>query len=125
MYQVSPYLSDSINSNFIQSEIEGGVCLHQVPPDTVFEVRTRNHLYTIVHKGSGEAWISGHHEFCPQPVLVQILGSTWGGSMLKTSYIGRGMRLEFISPDHITVTTSPIEDVTEVGTCPDFADRAA
>ncbi|HYW42154.1 MAG TPA: hypothetical protein VE959_04815 [Bryobacteraceae bacterium] len=113
MYNVSPYLSDAINHNLVQSEIEGGVCLHEVPSETVLEVRTQNHLYTIVHKGAGQALISGHPEFCPEPLLVQIHGSTWGGSMLKTFYIGRGMRLEFQPPECLTITTSPVLEIRE------------
>ena len=32
--------------------------------------------------------------------LVKIEGSNWGGSMLKPSYVGRGMHLEFRHPDY-------------------------
>jgi len=94
-FGLSPYFSDSINRNVVESEILGGVNLRDVPPDTVIEVETQNHTYTIVHKGWGQALISGHPDFCPDPVLVEIHGSTWGGSLLKQSYIGRGMHLEF------------------------------
>ena len=105
--------SDRVNGNLAQSQIEGGVDLRHVPADTVFHVRTRNHSYTIVNKGSGWAWICGHPEYCPEPVLVQITGSTWGGSMLKDSYIGRGMRLEFQQEAQRPITTSPILEIEE------------
>jgi hypothetical protein len=109
----SEHWSDSINSNLAQSEIEGGVDLTQVPAETVLEVRTKNTVYTIVTKGSNLAMISGHPEYCPQPVLAHIKGSTWGGAMLKEHYIGRGMRLEFQLDDSRPVLTSRILEIEE------------
>jgi len=106
-----PNFAPAVNRNVVQSEVEGGVHLQDVPPDTVLEVETRNHTYTIVPRGSGRALISGHPKFCPDPVLVQIQGSTWGGAMLKQAFIGRGMHLEFRHPVYLSVTTSPILDV--------------
>jgi hypothetical protein len=104
----SPHLSDSVNRRIVQSEIEGGVHLGDVPPGTVLEVETQNRAYTIQYQGSGKAMISGHPVFCPEPVLVTIHGSTWGGSMLKAGFIGRGMHLEFGHPKYDPITTSVI-----------------
>ena len=109
-----PHLSDAINRNVVESEVLGGVHLRDVPPGTVLEVQTENRCYTIVHKGWGDAMISGHPHFCPEPILVHISGSTWGGAMIKQSFIGRGMHLEFRQADHHPVTTSRIVDVREV-----------
>lgn len=109
----SPHLSDAVNHRILQSEVEGGVHLGNVPVGTVLEVRTQNRAYTIHYKGDNQALISGHPVFCPEPVLVTIHGSTWGGSMLKEHFIGRGMHLEFRHPVYEPITTSRIEDVTE------------
>jgi hypothetical protein len=106
-----PNFGDAVNRNVVQSEIEGGVHLNDVPPDTVLEVHTKNHVYTIVHKAWGQALISGHPEYCPSPVEVQIHGSTWGGSMIMTKYLGRGMHLEFAHPVHQIIITSRILDI--------------
>lgn len=111
LFGLSPHFSDAINRNVVESEILGGVHLRDVPPETVLEVQTQNHTYTIVHKGWGQALISGHPEFCPDPVLVQIHGSTWGGSLLKQSFIGRGMHLEFTHPEYSPIITSRIVEV--------------
>jgi len=46
-------------------------------------------------------------------VLVDIHGSTWGGSMIRERFIGRGMHLEFGHPDFWRITTSRILDVQE------------
>ncbi|HEV3331796.1 MAG TPA: hypothetical protein VG096_12480 [Bryobacteraceae bacterium] len=110
-FGLSPYFSDDVNRNVVESEILGGVNLQDVPPETVLEVETQNHTYTIVHKGWGQALISGHPNFCPDPVLVQIHGSTWGGSLLKQSFIGRGMHLEFRHPEFLPIITSRIVEV--------------
>lgn len=113
LFTPSPYFDDRVNSNIIQSQIEGGVHLSHLPPGTVLEVETQNRAYTIYYRGSGQALICGHPVFCPEPVLVNIHGSTWGGSMLKERFIGRGMRLEFGHPGNDPITTSVILDVRE------------
>src|ERR1700730_5760737 len=92
-------LSDQINGNIIRSEVEGGVYLRDLPDESTLEVETRNRWYTLIVLGDGEALISGHPQFCPEPVLVRISGSNWGGSMLKAAYLGRGMHMEFRHPD--------------------------
>lgn len=113
LFEPHPNLSDAINRNIIQSEVEGGVHLRNLPGGTVLQVQTQNHLYTIVSQGECEAWISGHPVFCPDPVLVSIHGSTWGGSMIREHYIGRGMHLEFGHPDYLAITTSRILDIQQ------------
>jgi hypothetical protein len=111
LFQPSPHLSDAVNRNIVQSEIEGGVHLRDVLPGTVLEVETENRAYTIRYEGCGRAFISGHPVFCPEPTLVTIHGSTWGGSMIKSDYIGRGMHLEFGHPTYMPITTSMIVQV--------------
>ncbi len=114
MFMPHPNLSDDINRNIVQSEIEGGVLLSALPPATVLQIETQNHRYTAVLLGGSEALISGHPEFCPEPVQVAISGSTWGGAMLKQRYIGRGMHLEFCHPGYRTpIVTSRIQEIRE------------
>src|SRR5438045_7942701 len=98
-----PNLSDRVNHNIIQSEVEGGVHLSTLPRDARLEMLTQHHAYTMVHLGEGEMLIWGHPEFCPEPVVVKLTGSNWGGTMLKAGYIGRGMRLEFRHPEYTTL----------------------
>ena len=109
----STHLCDSVNRRIVQSEIEGGVHLRDVIPGTVLEVFTQNRAYIIQYQGCGQALISGHPVFCPEPLLVNIHGSTWGGSMLKERFIGRGMCLEFAPPTNQAITTSMIVEVCE------------
>ena len=105
-------LSDQINGNIIRSEIEGGVYLRDLPEESTLEVATQNRRYTLVVRGDGQALISGHPEFCPEPVEVRIHGSNWGGSMLKAAYLGRGMHPEYRHPKYRgPIVTSPIVDI--------------
>jgi hypothetical protein len=114
LFTPHPNLSDSINHNIAQSEIEGGVYLSQLHAGSSLEIQTRHRSYTVISCGGGLALISGHPEFCPRPVLVRILGSNWGGSMLKTSFIGRSMHLEFRHPKYRTpIVTSTIQEIRE------------
>jgi hypothetical protein len=107
-----PNLSDEINHNIAQSEIEGGVYLKDLPDESILEIETQNRSYTLVNRGQGQALICGHPEFCPQPVLVRIEGSNWGGSMLKASFLGRGMHLEFRHPEYQRpIVTSRIMEI--------------
>src|SRR5678815_2136352 len=110
MFRPHQNLSDEINRNIIRSEIEGGVYLRDLPAAAKVEVQTRNRYYTIISRGDGSAWISGHPEFCTE--LVQICGCNWGGSMLKIAYLGRGMHLEFRHPQYEgPIVTSAIVDI--------------
>ena len=43
-------LSDQINGNIIRSEIEGGVDLRHLPPESTLEVETRNRAYIIANQ---------------------------------------------------------------------------
>ena len=111
LFRPLPVFSDAINSNIVQSEVEGGVYLDDLPEGYELEIETENHAYRVVNQSKGKALISGHPKFCPSPVLVSIHGSSWGGSMLKMAYIGRGMHLEFRHPEYRIITTSRIRDI--------------
>ena len=115
LFKPHPHLSDQINSNIIQSEIEGGVYLTDLPDESTLEVETQNHFYTLVNRGDGKVLISGHPEFCPEPVLVKVHGCTWGGSMIKVKFVGRGMHLEFRHPDFDRpIITSSIVEIRQL-----------
>jgi hypothetical protein len=116
VFAPNPHLSETINRNIIQSEIEGGVSMQNLPKGAVVEIETQNRIYTLVSCGAGDALLHGHPMFCPEPVLVTIHGSTWGGSMLKHQFIGRGMHLEFGHPAYAgPIITSRIVDIRPAG----------
>lgn len=106
-----PNLSDAINGRIIESEIEGGVYLDHLLPGEVLEIETKDWICRLEYLGDRRACISGHARFCPHPVEVAVCGSTWGGSLLKQHFIGRGMHLEFIHPVHQRILTSRIVEI--------------
>lgn len=114
MFTQHPNLSDEVNHNVVGSEIEGGLFLDRLQAHSVLQIQTQNHCYTAVMMGAGQALISGHPKYCPQPVLVAIAGSTWGGSMLKRRFVGRGMHLEFCHPEYSApIVTSRVQEIRE------------
>ena len=111
----NPHLGERVNQNIIQSEIEGGVDLSRLPVSSKLEIRTSNRSYHLVNQGNGHALLTGHPEYCPTPTLVRVSGSNWGGSMLKTAFVGRGMHLEFHCRGYkAPIITSRIEEIREV-----------
>jgi len=109
-----PHWSEEVNHNIIRSEIEGGVFLEDLYPGARLEIETMDWTCTLMYCGGNEAWVSGHPEFCPEAVRVGVVGSTWGGSMLKQFFIGRGMHLEFLHPVYQRILTSPILEIREL-----------
>ena len=109
------HFGPAVNSRIVQSEVEGGVRLEDLPTGAKLEIRTRNSCYTLVNQGAGRALLSGHPEFCPQPTEVSIHGSTWGGTMMRSRFVGRGMFLEFSHPQvEGRIVTSQIVGVREI-----------
>jgi hypothetical protein len=112
-FRPHPNFDEAINRAICQSEIEGGVSLDELPVGAVLDVQTSNNLYRIEHRGDGEVLISGHPEICPEPILVNFHGSTWGTPMLKIRFIGRDMRMEFFHPERGIVRTSRVLEIQE------------
>ncbi len=126
MFTPHPNLSDEVNRNMIRSEIEGGVFLDRLRLHSVLLIQTQHRCYTAVMLGGSQALISGHPKYCPEPTLVAIAGSTWGGSMLKRRFVGRGMHLEFCHPEYSTpIVTSRVQEIRECAERASVLDQAA
>lgn len=50
-FRPHPNLGDEVNSNIVQSEIEGGVGLQNLPPGSALHVRTQHTCYEVHHAG--------------------------------------------------------------------------
>jgi len=126
LFTPHPNLSDEVNRNMIRSEIEGGVFLDRLQLHSVLLIQTQHRCYTAVMLGGSQALISGHPKYCPEPTLVAIAGSTWGGSMLKRHFVGRGMHLEFCHPEYSTpIVTSCVQEIRECAERAPVLDQAA
>ena len=70
-----------------------------LPPGSVLEVETRNRQYHIECLGGGAIRVSGHPEYCPNPVP---------GRILESGLIERGRHLHLLLEDERPVTTSRV-----------------
>ena len=88
-----------------------GVGVRQLEPITRLLVHTQNTLYriTVVKPFEGRILIQGGSYF-PEATLGRLLGSSVGGSMLKISWIGVGLRLE-IGHEGQRIVTSPVRSL--------------
>jgi hypothetical protein len=108
-----PNLSDDINANIDKSEYLGGYWLKNLPIDGVLSVRTNNTPYFIKrvpveqHEQGYLLW--GHPRICPEPTPAYITGSTWGGTMIKVGFIGKGMYMEYYLKGETYITSTVCE----------------
>jgi hypothetical protein len=119
MFKPHPNLMPEVNAAIIESEIDGGAWIKDLPVGKTLKVTTRNTVYFIerVAEGNEGLTIQGHPRYCPEPTPAHILGSTFGGSMLKIGFVGRGMHLEFSLNNNEfrgSTITSQIQDVEEI-----------
>ena len=112
-----PNLTPEINAAIRESELMGGVFIKDLPVGKTLKVRTQNTVYFIdrVSEGPEGLTIQGHPRYCKEPVKAYILGSNFGGSMIKIGFVGRGMYMEFSTENRRgTIITSRIKEVEEV-----------
>jgi hypothetical protein len=77
-------------------------------PGSLIDVETKSRHYRIECLGGSAVRISGHPEYCPEPVQAQLQGSVDREGTLELGFIGRGMRMIFLLGEHRPVTTSRV-----------------
>src|SRR5271170_2777584 len=75
---------------------------------SMIEVETKTRHYRIECLGGNAIRISGHPEYCPDPVQAQLHGSVDKEGTFSLGLIGRGMRLMVFLNDRRPVTTSRV-----------------
>ena len=85
-----------------------GVDLAELPPISHLVVRTENTLYRIVvvSPGGSEILVEGGR-FFPAFMRARLDGSSFGGALLKISWLGIGLRME-ICCNGQRIVTSPV-----------------
>lgn len=111
-FQPHPNLSKEINDAIAESELLGGCDFAKFPDGKILFVRTWNTQYEV-RKNGNRTFIRGSKIYCPDWTECCIHGSTWGGSMIKTNFVGRNMHLEFWTAADGIITTSLIADIEE------------
>jgi hypothetical protein len=72
-------------------------------------MRTSHHRTECL--GGNAIRISGHPEYCPEPVPAKLHGSVDKEGILELGLVGREMRLMFLPDEHHPVTTSRVLSV--------------
>ena len=81
---------------------------NSLAPGSRIEVETKSRHYQIECLGGNAVRISGHPEYCPNPVPARLHGSLDKEHGLEFGLIGRGMRFLFLLNDGRPVTTSRV-----------------
>ena len=81
-----------------------------LPPGSLIDVETKSRHYHIECLGGTSIRISGHPEYCPEPVAAHLEGSFDRENGLEWGLIGRGKRMVFLldEREHHPVTTSKV-----------------
>ena len=75
---------------------------------SVIDVETKSRHYRIECHGGSAITISGHPEYCPEPVPANLQGAIDPEGVLEYGLIGKGMRFRFLLGDLKPVTTSRV-----------------
>jgi hypothetical protein len=113
-----PNLSDDINHHLDDPERLNDLDLSTIGPGVSVVWWTRNTRYQATRRDDGLWDVEGNHQWFP--AIARIVGSTWGGSMIKVNHIGVGMHVEMVLVEGKlprTVLTSPVSRIgdTPVG----------
>ena len=97
-----------------ETSTRGGVEIGHLRPLTKLNVQTHNSFYhvTLLDPSESIALVQGGRYF-QEPSEVYLCGSSYGGTLLKMSWIGFGMRMEILSQGR-RVVTSPVLAVETV-----------
>ena len=80
-----------------------------LPPGSLVDVETKNRHYQIECLGGSAIRISGHPDYCPEPVTASLEGSfDKRGDSMEFGLIGRGKHLKFLLHNFQPVTTTRI-----------------
>jgi len=93
------------------TEVLEGVDLKNLKAGSLIDIETTSRHYQIECLGGNAIRISGHPEYCPDPVPAQLQGSIDNEGHLELGLIGRGMRLMFFLNERRPVTTSTVVSV--------------
>jgi hypothetical protein len=95
----------------VSGDVEG-IYLSELAAGDVLVIETLNSTYSLVYLGAAAALLAKHSPRFAEPMSVNVLGSTWGGSALKMGFLGVGlcMEVERLEDDKVLVT-SPIQSL--------------
>jgi hypothetical protein len=81
-------------------------------PGAMIDVETKSRHYRIEYLGGNSIRVSGHPEYCPDPVPANLRGSLDQDGCLELGSIVCGMKLIFVLRGDRPVTTSRVVQVS-------------
>lgn len=96
-----------ITSRIEEQKRLGGINTSCLDAGTRIEVETLNSVYKMELLGNGAIRVSGGEHLADNTV-GHFSGSTWGTSLLKQNWIGKGMRMEIVYGNKV-LSTSPVQ----------------
>ncbi len=91
--------------------VSNGVDIDELAIGARLEIETGHTTYALENRGEGKVLISGHAEYCPEPVLVDFQGSVGGPALLKMWRIEPGLKMAFRHPRLGIVRTSRVRSI--------------
>lgn len=86
---------------------QGGVDLGELPTLTRLYVRTQNTVYHVILLSPAESKVLVQGgRFFSEPTESYLCGSSYGGNLLKVSWVGLGMRIEVMREGRRIVTST-------------------
>ena len=98
-----------------QSGCRDGLRVTSLHAGDVIHIQTRRSRYRLLILNEPNHVLIAGGAFFPEPVQATVVGATATGSMLKTGWIGIGLRFEIRVGRH-RITTSPVQSITSVET---------
>lgn len=111
-FKPNPEEKSAIQDFLVESELQGGVRLTELPVNHSLEIQTKNTTYLLEKRQDGY-YLSGSAQFCPTPTKFNVYGSGLGP--LRSGFIGRGLKLEgLLEGDTHPLVTSIIREIREI-----------
>ena len=80
----------------------------RLAPGSLIDVETKSRHYRIEFLGGNDVRISGHPDYCPEPIPGQLKGSVDPEGTFERGFLGRGLRMMFVVGEHRPITTSRV-----------------
>ena len=93
------------------AESTQGVDIQNLSPGSLLDVETKSRHYHIECLGGNTMRISGHPQYCPDPVVAELAGSVDREGTYETGCIIPGKHLVFLLGHDRPVTTSRVLSV--------------
>jgi hypothetical protein len=84
------------------------VACENLASGSLIDIETKSRRYRIEWLGGFAIRISGHPQYCPNPVQAQLQGSIDEEGAFEFGVIGRDRRLVFLLGQHRPITTSRV-----------------